>query len=111
MLLASLKLRKRNLGPLLDANGWAVNTRARINIPFGGSLTGVASLPKGAKRTHYDAFADQKSPKWLIAIFLLLVLAGTGYFMGWFEPYLTPVTTEVGAVEGVQVDAVNEASE
>jgi len=28
-----LKLRQRNLGPILDANGWAVNARARINIP------------------------------------------------------------------------------
>ena len=28
MLLAWLKLRQRNLGPLLDANGWAINGRA-----------------------------------------------------------------------------------
>ena len=54
MLLAWLKLRQRNLGPLLDANGWAVNTRARINIPFGGALTGVAALPPGASRSLTD---------------------------------------------------------
>src|SRR5262249_53792727 len=45
MLMAYMKLRKRNLGPILDANGWAVNARARINVPFGGSLTQVAALP------------------------------------------------------------------
>ena len=45
MLIAWLKLRQRNLGPILDANGWAVNARAKINIPFGGSLTAVAALP------------------------------------------------------------------
>ena len=39
MILAWLKLRKRNLGPILDANGWAVNAKAKINVPFGGSLT------------------------------------------------------------------------
>ena len=39
MLLAAFKLSRRNLAPLLDANGWAINTRARINIPFGTSLT------------------------------------------------------------------------
>jgi hypothetical protein len=50
MLLAWFKLRQRNLGPLLDANGWAVNIRARINIPFGGALTHVATLPAGAQR-------------------------------------------------------------
>ncbi len=29
MIIAWLKLRQRNLGPLLDANGWAVNSKAR----------------------------------------------------------------------------------
>src|SRR5690606_9682738 len=45
VLIAWLKLRKRNLGPILDANGWAVNARARLNVPFGESLTGIAKLP------------------------------------------------------------------
>ena len=47
MIIAYLKLRKRNLGPILDANGWAVNARAKINVPFGGVLTQVATLPAG----------------------------------------------------------------
>jgi len=50
MLLAALKLRQRNLGPLLDANGWAVNARVRVGIAFGKRLTQVASLPAGARR-------------------------------------------------------------
>src|SRR5690554_8147889 len=48
MLLAWFKLRRRSLGPILDANGWAVNAQARISINFGTSLTQTASLPKGA---------------------------------------------------------------
>jgi hypothetical protein len=32
MIIAWLKLRQRTLGPILDANGWAVNARAKINI-------------------------------------------------------------------------------
>src|SRR5205085_11667616 len=50
MLLAWLKLRQRNLGPILDANGWAVNGRARINVPFGTALTLLAKQPEGSKR-------------------------------------------------------------
>jgi hypothetical protein len=42
--MAWFKLHARNLGPLLDANGWAVNARARINIPFGTSLTQLALI-------------------------------------------------------------------
>jgi len=35
MLLAWLKLRQRTLGPVLDATGWAINGRIRINVPLG----------------------------------------------------------------------------
>jgi hypothetical protein len=90
MLIAWLKLRKRNLGPILDANGWAVNARARINVPFGGSLTQVASLPPGARHDHFaDPFADKKSP-WpkLIVLGIILVIAYAilnkmGYIYEW----------------------------
>jgi hypothetical protein len=84
MLLAWFKLRQRNLGPLLDANGWAVNTRARINLPFGASLTGLAQLPPGARRSMIDPFADVAMPPWqkgLIALVIacLLYLAFRSY--------------------------------
>jgi hypothetical protein len=62
LLIAYMKLRQRNLGPLLDANGWAVNARAKINIPFGASLTQVAKLPEGAERALTDPFAEKKTP-------------------------------------------------
>lgn len=72
MLIAWLKLRKRNLGPILDANGWAVNAKAKMNVPFGGSLTGVAALPPGAQRDMVDPFAEKKSP-WPTIIVLLII--------------------------------------
>ncbi len=60
MLIAWLKLRKRNLGPILDANGWAVNAKAKVNVPFGTSLTGVAKLPPGAQAAAVsDKFAER----------------------------------------------------
>ena len=79
VLLAWLKLRKRNLGPILDANGWAVNARARINIPFGESLTAAARLPENAERSLADPFAEKKTP-WKLYILLFVVLAGLIYF-------------------------------
>ena len=80
MLLAWLKLRRRNLGPLLDANGWAVNIRARINIPFGATLTRVAQLPGGATRALSDPYADKGLPwgRWLFTLLglgLIVVVA------------------------------------
>ena len=84
MLLAWLKLRKRNLGPLLDASGWAVNIRARINIPFGASLTGVAQLPAGAQRSTHDPFADKASPwPWLVLLAILMAAVVWVWRQGW----------------------------
>lgn len=39
MILAAIKLRARNLAPILDANGWAVNASAKIGFPLGAKLT------------------------------------------------------------------------
>jgi hypothetical protein len=63
MVVAWFKLKKRNLGPLLDANGWAINARARINISFGTSLTKLGYLPEGSRRSLADPYADKK-PVW-----------------------------------------------
>jgi hypothetical protein len=77
VVMAWFKLRSRNLGPILDANGWAVNARARINIPFGTSLTQLATLPAGAERSLTDPYADKKTPwTFYIAIVVVAVIAG-----------------------------------
>ena len=73
LVLAFIKLRKRNLAPILDANGWAVNAKAKINVPFGRSLTGVAQLPPGAECDSRDPFEEKKSP-WPKIIVLLIIL-------------------------------------
>ncbi len=78
MLLAWFKLRSRNLGPILDANGWAVNARARINIPFGTSLTQLAQFPEGAERALTDPYAEKERPWQMylaIAVIIFVVAA------------------------------------
>ncbi len=78
MLLAWFKLRGRTLGPLLDANGWAINARAKINIPFGTSLTQLARLPANAERSLTDPYADEPRSMWTYGVWgalLLMVLA------------------------------------
>ena len=76
VVLAWFKLRSRNLGPILDANGWAINARASINIPFGTSLTALAQLPHNAERTLTDPYAE-KPARWPlpVGVTLLLILA------------------------------------
>jgi hypothetical protein len=73
VLIAWLKLRQRNLGPILDANGWAVNGRVKVNVPFGGALTGIAALPPGSERSLTDPYAPKKR-RWPMVVFILAVL-------------------------------------
>ena len=80
MIIAWLKLRQRTIGPILDANGWAINSRVRVNIPFGGSLTKIACLPEGAVRSLEDPFAEKKSP-WPKVVVLLLLIAALLFFL------------------------------
>jgi hypothetical protein len=88
MAVAWLKLRKRNLGPLLDANGWAVNAMAKLNVPFGGSLTALAVLPEGSKRTLTDPY-EQKGKPWGLYLVLILILAGgIAWYLGKVDRFL-----------------------
>ncbi len=82
MVMAWFKLKKRNLGPILDASGWAINARVRINIPFGTSLTRLAELPEGTHRSLADPFADKKLvwPYYVLAVAGICALAGLWYF-------------------------------
>jgi hypothetical protein len=80
MLIAWLKLRQRNVGPLLEANGWAINSLARINVPFGASLTRLGSLPRGARVNMVDPFADKRRPWGLYLLLLVAIVIGLNHF-------------------------------
>ncbi len=80
MLLAYIKLHRRNLGPLLDASGWAINALTRINVPFGTALTDVAALPPGARRAAQDPYAEKRRPwRFYLTVAIVLVLAAMWY--------------------------------
>lgn len=84
MIIAYLKLRKRNLGPVLNANGWAINSTAIVNTKFGASLTKTAHYPK---LNIYDPYALKKVPAWkkwfwgiliaVVALFAVLFFTGS----------------------------------
>ena len=80
VIIAWFKLQSRNLGPILDANGWAVNARARINIPFGTSLTQLAKLPEGAQRSLDDPYAEKRTPLALYLTLILIALAAYAWY-------------------------------
>ena len=95
MAVAWLKLRKRNLGPILDANGWALNAMARVNVPLGGSLTKQAQLPEDSERELSDPFAEAPRP-WGFYVFVLALLGlGLGWYVGKLDAYLPAAVDSV----------------
>lgn len=94
MAIAWLKLRQRNMGPILDANGWAVNGRVKMNVKFGGSLTSVAQLPPGALPAAADPFGEKRSPwpgvlKFVVVVcfvYSFLADANHGWLYEWTKP-------------------------
>jgi hypothetical protein len=95
MFLAWLKLRQRNIGPILDANGWAVNALTTVNIPLGRSLTTLASLPPGSSHSLADPFAPKKSAWRPLAAVLVVAL---GAFGAWKAGLLPLPTTPAAPV-------------
>lgn len=75
MVMAWLKLRRRNIAPLLNANGWAVNANSKISIPFGETLTEIAKYPKMKLNDPYAKKGLKPWQKWLISIVTVAVVA------------------------------------
>ena len=104
MVLAYIKLRKRNLAPILDANGWAVNAKAVINVPLGQSLTQIAELPPGSQRDLIDPFAAKKFPL-ALTVFILIVAGLLALGVGWYLGKLDPVLP--GKIKSITVLGTN----
>ena len=120
MVMAWLKLRRRNIAPLLNANGWAVNAASKISIPFGESLTEMAKFPKLKLKEPYAKKGMPVWKRWVITlaslIFVLAVLWLVNLFswaklpspLPWFDKDETVVEEVVETVETVVVEDVAE---
>lgn len=84
MVLAWLKLRQRNLAPLLNANGWAINADAIVNAMFGSSLTDQAQFPM---MKLVDPYAPVKKistgGKWAIALSVIVAVVAIAVLVLW----------------------------
>ena len=86
MVMAWMKLRRRNIAPLLNANGWAINASSKISIPFGETLTDIAKFPKLKLK---DPYKKGMSPwkKFLMTVLVLAVIAAAVGALWYFEVF------------------------
>ena len=81
------KLRRRDLGPVLNANGWAMNAASLVSVKFGKTLTSLAEYPK---LTEVDPQARKKARRrcfWW-SFFGVVVVA---FLVLWLLNILAPV--------------------
>ena len=95
------KLRKRNLGPVLNANGWAINSQVLVNILFGKTLTSVAKYPKMKLDDPYA----RRTPWWRKCLRWLIVLLVAAFCVCYFTDNLK----WLGIERKPKVEAVEEA--
>ena len=76
MFIAWNKLRQRNIAPILDASGWAINGNVKISIKLGNTMTHTASRPKGSTLNPYDPFEQKGFPikRVIFAVIILVIV-------------------------------------
>ena len=84
MVMAWMKLRRRNIAPLLNANGWAINASSKISIPFGETLTDIAKFPKLKLKDPYQK-GMSPAKKFFITLLVLAVIAAAVAVLWYFQ--------------------------
>ena len=88
MVLAWLKLRKRNLAPILNANGWAINADAIVNAMFGSTLTEQAQFPMlKLVDPHQPIKKITAAGKWAIVVSIIVAVLGIAALIFWLLGY------------------------
>ena len=112
MVMAWLKLRRRNIAPLLNANGWAINAASKISIPFGETLTDQAKYPALKLKDPYARKGLAPWKKWTVSLSALVVVIAVLWVLNLFAwaglrsplpRYNEPVVEEVVVEEVVEV--------
>lgn len=107
VVLAWLKLRKRTVGPLLEASGWAINSRVGVGYLLARTLTATAKLPDNS----HKAAPVHQSPKYgLIAFFIALAFGalitfGLFYFKDTVKKDIINITEQNKGANNAQENA------
>ena len=110
MFMAWRKLKKRDLGPMLNANGWAINASSFVGIKFGSHLTSLAQFP----RLKAVDPAERRKGRIRTFLWTLLILAALAFGTLWFLdkiPFLPRHKAQTEQVEPVQEAVAEEVIE
>lgn len=98
VLLGYLKLRRRDIGMLLEACGWAINGRMRIHLKLAKQLMAVGRFGISSERT-YPQYAEKRGGLWRWVLLVVLIAVVGGYAYRTFRASPQEVTEEVVVAE------------
>ena len=102
------KLRRRDLGPVLNANGWAINAAAYVKPKFGKSLTQIVKYPK-LKDVDPAEAKKVRRRKCIIWTIVILLIAGGVLLVIPQDKACKAAKAEAAAVEAVDENATENA--
>ena len=105
------KLRRRDLGPVLNANGWAINAASYVRGKFAKGMTQIAKFPR---LTAVDPVARRKAAWrrfWIIFVLLLLACGAFLFFTDRLAPYGLPFHKEEPVEEVIEEPSEEAAAE
>jgi hypothetical protein len=111
MFLAWRKLRKRDLGPVLNANGWAINSNVLVRTAFGRHLTQVAKAPGLSSLEPASRWKLILKRLGLIALIALIIGLGYLFFTDRLAKYGLPFHKPKPVEEEVIEECCEEAAE
>ena len=89
MILTWFKLRARDVAPILNACGWAVNRNLHLSLKLGRIFTTEAALPSNSERQLTDPYADDNTVRnRIIALLLVVAVAAMCWFAGLLDSAL-----------------------
>ena len=111
MLLAAMKLRRRSLGPILEAGGWAINGNVKIGIPLAKAFTDMPKKPAGSRTSGIDPYREKSFPAGkviaaaVVVVALLAVAALCSFCSGGEESVSASAETAEVAVPAAEASA------
>ncbi|MGE9297014.1 MAG: hypothetical protein ACQKBV_12075 [Puniceicoccales bacterium] len=84
LLLGFFRLRARDVGMVLEASGWAINGKMRLNLKLANDLTHVGRFPKSAHKVEYAYLKEEARVRRKRFWISFLSVAGIIAFASWW---------------------------